>query len=55
MAAAATGYDRLVTAAAEVRTDTGGFEEDSLEPLRQRFRDAIRDDLNAPRALAVAW
>ena len=27
----------------------------AIEPLRARFWAALRDDLNAPRALAVAW
>ncbi|HVY32598.1 MAG TPA: cysteine--tRNA ligase [Polyangiaceae bacterium] len=27
----------------------------SLSPLRQRFFDALRDDLDAPRALATLW
>jgi cysteinyl-tRNA synthetase len=55
LAAAATGYDRLLAAAAEGRGGEGGSDPARLVPLRERFRDAIRDDLNAPRALAVAW
>jgi len=55
MEAAATGYDRLLAAAAEGRQATGRPDPARLAPLRERFRDAIRDDLNAPRALAVAW
>jgi len=55
MEAAATGYDRLLAAAAEGRQATGSPDPARLAPLRERFRDAIRDDLNAPRALAVAW
>jgi cysteinyl-tRNA synthetase len=53
--AAAKGYDRLVAQAAEVRGAKGECDVEKLEPLRVRFRDAVRDDLNAPRALAVAW
>ena len=52
---AATGYDRLVSHAAELREAGGGCGESKLEPLRERFWDAVGDDLNAPRALAVTW
>ncbi len=52
---ATTGYERLVTHAAEIREGSGECAQSKLEPLRQQFRDAVRDDLNAPRALAVAW
>jgi cysteinyl-tRNA synthetase len=55
LAAAATGYDRLLGAAAAVRGARGEVEAGRVAPLRERFRAAIRDDLNAPRALAVAW
>jgi cysteinyl-tRNA synthetase len=55
MEAAATGYDRLVGVAAEVRAAAADPDPERLAPLRQRFRSAVRDDLNAPRALAVAW
>jgi cysteinyl-tRNA synthetase len=55
MEAAAKGYDRLVGAAAGVRAAEGPVDEAKLEPLRERFRAAYRDDLNGPRALAVAW
>lgn len=56
--AAATGYRRLVRAAAAVRAAKGAVaeaERGEVEALRARFWDAVRDDLNAPRALAVAW
>jgi cysteinyl-tRNA synthetase len=53
--AAATGYDRLLGQAAELREAPGEADPTKLEPLRRRFGDALRDDLNAPRALAVAW
>jgi len=52
---AATGYERLVTHAAELREVEGECRESQLEPLRERFWDAVWDDLNAPRALAVTW
>ncbi|MDP6073768.1 MAG: cysteine--tRNA ligase [Myxococcota bacterium] len=53
--AAATGYGRLVALAAELRGAEGPVELAKLEPHRERFREALRDDLNAPRAVAVAW
>jgi len=55
MEAAATGYDRLLAVAAEGRGAGGSPDPARFAPFRERFRDAIRDDLNAPRALAVAW
>jgi cysteinyl-tRNA synthetase len=55
MEAAATGYRRLLTHALEVRDAEGEIEAGRLSPFRERFREAVRDDLNAPRALAVAW
>ena len=55
MEAAATGYDRLLLAAAELRDASGPVDDSRLAPQRGRFRDALLDDLNAPRALAVAW
>jgi cysteinyl-tRNA synthetase len=53
--AAATGYRRLLAHAAELRGESGTAEAGALEGPRARFRAAIRDDLNAPRALAVLW
>jgi cysteinyl-tRNA synthetase len=53
--AAATGYERLLGACAELRGASGEVDAERTRPLRERFRAAIRDDLNAPRALAVAW
>ncbi len=53
--AAATGYDRLLGQAAEIRGAGGEPDPARLGEYRRRFRDALRDDLNAPRALAVAW
>jgi cysteinyl-tRNA synthetase len=55
MEAAATGYRRLLGAALEVREASGTPDPGTLGPYRARFREAVRDDLNAPRALAVAW
>ena len=55
MDAAATGYDRLVSAAAELRDASGQADPTRLEGPRERFRAALRDDLNAPGALATAW
>jgi cysteinyl-tRNA synthetase len=55
MDAAATGYDRLLRVATEVRFAEGRIHESKLVPFRERFRAAIRDDLNTPRALAVTW
>jgi len=52
---AATGYDRLVAHAAQLREAQGECRPPSLEPLRERFWDAVFDDLNAPRALALSW
>jgi cysteinyl-tRNA synthetase len=52
---AATGYERLLNHAAELREADGECRAEKLEPLRERFWDAVWDDLNAPRALAVAW
>jgi len=55
MEAAATGYDRLLALALEAREAPGAPDPARTLPLRARFRAAVRDDLNAPRALAVAW
>jgi cysteinyl-tRNA synthetase len=53
--AAATGYRRLLALAAEVRDAKGEGDPATQSEYRERFRDAMRDDLNAPKALAVAW
>ncbi|HZO09438.1 MAG TPA: DALR domain-containing protein, partial [Myxococcota bacterium] len=53
--AAATGYDRLLAHAVAVRGAGGAADPARTGPFAERFRDALRDDLNAPRALAVAW
>jgi cysteinyl-tRNA synthetase len=55
MAAAAKGYRRLLRVAADVRDAEGTPRAEAVAPYRARFYEAICDDLNAPRALAVAW
>jgi len=55
LAAAATGFERLTAAAAEVRAADLADDSERMSALRARFDAAVRDDLNAPRALAVAW
>jgi len=54
MEAADRGYRRLVQQALAVREARGEAEAGALAPWRKRFWEAVRDDLNAPRALAVA-
>jgi cysteinyl-tRNA synthetase len=51
---AATGYRRLLLQAMEVREETGDADPARTAPHRERFRAAVHDDLNAPRALALA-
>jgi cysteinyl-tRNA synthetase len=48
------GYRRLLASTLALRDASGGVREARLAPWRERFRAAVRDDLNAPRALAVA-
>jgi cysteinyl-tRNA synthetase len=55
MEAAARGYRRLVAVAAELRGLEGGGDADAQAPWRERFRAALADDLNAPKAMAVVW
>ncbi len=50
-----TGYRRLLAQAIKVRDAVGVCVQEQLAPYQARFREAICDDLNAPRALAVAW
>ncbi len=52
---AARGYARLLAAVAPLRTAGGPLDPVRSASARERFRDALRDDLNAPRALAVAF
>ena len=54
MESAARGYRRLLASAIEVREAEGEADPRLVEPHRARFRDAVRDDLNGPQALAVA-
>ncbi|MDJ0867020.1 MAG: cysteine--tRNA ligase [Myxococcota bacterium] len=53
--AAVTAFQRLLGHAAEVRDAPGEPDPTRIDPLRRAFRDAVRDDLNTPRALAVTW
>jgi len=55
VAAAATGYQRLLGAAVEVRDETAPADPAALAEPRARFRAAIGDDLNAPKALEAVW
>jgi cysteinyl-tRNA synthetase len=53
---AQNAYHRLVRHALELRVATDRLGDDAaLERFRERFREAIADDLNAPQALAVLW
>jgi cysteinyl-tRNA synthetase len=52
--AADRGYRRLVASALPLRAADGAPDPTRSAPWRERFRAAVRDDLNAPRALAVA-
>jgi len=53
--AAARGYRRLVAQAAELRRAGGTPDDARMAPFQERFRAAIGDDLNTPRALAVLF
>jgi len=67
MEAAATGYRRLCGVVAELRESLGespgelpsepseAGDADAQAPYRERFRAALADDLNAPKAMAVVW
>jgi cysteinyl-tRNA synthetase len=52
---AATGLRRLQTIGAELKAVQGEGDEAVQAPIKARFRDAMADDLNAPRAMAVVW
>jgi cysteinyl-tRNA synthetase len=52
---AATGYRRLAAHAAELAEAPGQPDPARTAPHAERFRSAVRDDLNMPRALAAAW
>jgi len=51
--AAATGLRRLLAQAAELRGARGDPDDARMAPFEERFRAAVGDDLNTPRALAV--
>ena len=58
MESAATGYRRLLAAAVEARAaadEPASNERAALESERGEFWAAVRDDLNAPRAMEVTW
>ena len=55
MQAAAKGYKRLLAIAAELAQAQGKGDPEVQAPYLDGFRDALADDLNAPRALAVLW
>jgi len=52
--AAERGYRRLLAQTAPARAAHGAADAARCGPWSERFQDAVRDDLNAPRALAVA-
>jgi cysteinyl-tRNA synthetase len=53
--AAATGYKRLVSIAAGLQKAEGDGDPDRQTDYAERFRDALAEDLNAPKAMAVVW
>jgi len=53
--AAATGHRRLLAQAAELREAPGAPDDARMAPHQARFREAMGDDLNTPRALAVVF
>lgn len=52
---AAKGLRRLQTIAAELETVEGEGDPSVQAEIKARFRDALADDLNAPRAMAIVW
>ena len=52
---AAKGLRRLQTIAADLEAAEGEGDDAVQAEIRARFRDALADDLNAPRAMAVVW
>jgi cysteinyl-tRNA synthetase len=50
--AADRGYRRMLASTAAARGARGAADSARIAPWRVRFREAVRDDLNAPRALA---
>lgn len=55
MEAANVGHRRLVGLAGQLRSLEGKGNAKKQNAYRDRFRSALADDLNAPRALAVLW
>ena len=53
--AAAKGFKRLQKIAAELESLEGEGDRATQDPVYARFREALADDLNAPRAMAVVW
>ena len=53
--AAAKGYRRLRRIAHELEAVEGEGDPEAQAPYYERFRAALADDLNAPRAMAVVW
>ena len=52
---AAKGFKRLQKIALELGTVEGEGDPAVQGPVYERFREALADDLNAPRAMAVVW
>jgi cysteinyl-tRNA synthetase len=52
---ARTAYRRLRRHAAELAHASERGDGDTQEVLRARFREALADDMNTPKALAVVW
>jgi cysteinyl-tRNA synthetase len=53
--AAAKGYQRLQKIALDLEGVEGEGSAELQAPFAERFRQALADDLNAPRAMAVVW
>jgi len=53
--AAAKGFKRLQKIAVELEAVEGEGDPDAQAPHYAKFRDALADDLNAPRAIAAVW
>ncbi|HIF93059.1 MAG: cysteine--tRNA ligase [Myxococcales bacterium] len=53
--AAARGLRRLQKIGRALELVEGDGNPGAQAPLKERFRDALADDLNAPRAMAVVW
>jgi len=52
LAAAQTGLDNLRERVLEIQAEAGGT---VIADAQERFREALSDDLNAPKALGVVW